>query len=232
MAAELALLKQPVALRPEHIASAPTTLRIKHANRTGVDYKVTTVAPEASSSKDSESTVLFTVDGEFASWSQRRVFRDANGLPLFNLRRKSTGVTFFIEIPGDEDRPLATFAPRSSVLKDKCDIYLANAAADGEEVMLEVRGQDIWKRWTHVYFNGALVMRTKLADMVAVYVPGKRISWEAEVAEGMDLSLATAITVFLAENLYNSSYPSSYSSNTKKPEDADPTDTVHIAPTK
>jgi len=32
-------------------------------------------------------------------------------------------------------------------------------------------------------------MRTKLTDMVAVYVPGKRISWEAEVAEGMDLSL-------------------------------------------
>lgn len=190
MATELALLKQPIALRPEHIASAPTTLRIKHANRTGVDYKVTTVAPEAgSSSKGSESPVLFTVDGEFTSWSQRRIFRDAIGLPLFNLRRKAAGVTFFIEIPGDEDRPLATLAPRSSVFKDKCDIYLANAAADGEEVMLEVRGQDIWKKWTHVYFNGALVMKTKLADMVAVYVPGKRISWEAEVAEGMDLSL-------------------------------------------
>jgi hypothetical protein len=55
-------------------------------------------------------------------------------------------VTFFIEIPGDEDRPLATLAPRSSVFKDKCDIYLANAAADGREVMMEVRGQDIWKR--------------------------------------------------------------------------------------
>lgn len=90
--------------------------------------------------------MLFTVDGRFTSWSQRRVFRDATGLPLFNLHRKSTGVTFFIEIPGDEDRPLATLAPRSSVFKDKCDIYLANAAADGREVMMEVRGQDIWKR--------------------------------------------------------------------------------------
>jgi hypothetical protein len=75
-------------------------------------------------------------------------------------------------------------------------------------------------------------MRTKLTDMVAVYVPGKRISWEAEVAEGMDLSLTTTITAFLAENMYNSSYPSPYSSNTRKPEDADPTDAVHTAPIK
>lgn len=188
--AEFTLLKQPIALRPEHIASAPTTLRVKHANRSGVDYRVTTVAPDAgNSSGSSEPPVLFTVDGEFTSWSQRRVFRDASGLPLFNLRRKSSGVTFFIEIPGDESRPLATLAPRWSALRDKCDIYLSNAAAGGEEVVLEVRGQDIWKRWTHVYFNNALVMRTKLTEMLAVYLPGKRIEWEAEVAEGMDLSL-------------------------------------------
>lgn len=52
------------------------------------------------------------------------------------------------------------------------------------------------------------------------------------VVQSLTHSQAAAITVFLAENLYNSSYPSSHSSNGKKPEDADPTDVIHTAPNK
>jgi hypothetical protein len=36
------------------------------------------------------------------------------------------------------------------------------------------------------------VMIAKLADVVSVYVPGKRPAWKVEVAEGMDLSLVSA----------------------------------------
>lgn len=51
------------------------------------------------------------------------------------------------------------------------------------------------------------------------------------VLQSLTHSQASAIAVFLAENLYNSSYPSSHSSNgKKKPEDADPTDVIHTAP--
>lgn len=52
------------------------------------------------------------------------------------------------------------------------------------------------------------------------------------VVQSLTHSQASAIMVFLAENLYNSSYPSSHSSNGKKPEDADPTDVIHTAPNK
>ena len=45
-------------------------------------------------------------------------------------------------------------------------------------------------------------------------------------------SQASAITIFLAENLYNSSYPSSHSFNGKKSEDADPTEVIHTAHNK
>lgn len=81
-------------------------------------------------------------------------------------------MTWFVEMPGGSSQPLATLAPRWVGLKDKCDVFVANAAAQGEEAVLEVRGQDIWKRRTHIYCNGALVIRVKLVNMVSVY-PGE-----------------------------------------------------------
>lgn len=195
---EFTILKQPIALRQEHIATKTTTLRLKSTSRVGGDYAVSAVPTDSNgSSGPPEYDLLFKIDGHITSWSQRRFFRDASGLPLFELRRKPAGVTWFVDIPGgNSNQPLATLAPRWNMLKDKCDVYIANAAAGGEEAMLAVRGQDIWKRWTYVYAddnNDAMVMRVKLADMKAVYLPGKLISWEMEVAEGMDLSLVSAI---------------------------------------
>lgn len=85
--------------------------------------------------------------------------------------------------------PIATIVPKYSALKDKFDVHFRNAAADGQEAVLVVRGQNVWKSRTHVYYRGHLVMVVKLKDMVAAYLPLKRPSWEAVVAEGMDLSL-------------------------------------------
>ncbi|EAW24044.1 uncharacterized protein NFIA_036160 [Aspergillus fischeri NRRL 181] len=50
-----------------------------------------------------------------------------------------------------------------------------------------------------------LQMTSKLNDMVAVYIPGKRPEWEIEDVEGMDPSLAAIIGVLLAATLYQSS---------------------------
>lgn len=199
MATELTMLKQPITIRPEHVASCTTTLRLKSKSRIGGDYIVSTVAPDGSgSSTTSGSTELFIVDGNVTSWSQRRYFRDASGLPLFDLHRKSSGVTWFVQMPGGSSEPIATLAPRWSTLKDKCDVYVANASANGEEAMLEVRGQDVWKKRTHVYANGALVMRAKMANMASVYIPGKRLEWEFEVSEGLDISLVSSLLFYLA----------------------------------
>lgn len=141
MASELTLPKQPIAIRPEHIAPGITTLRFQSTSWIGGEYAVSTFASDSQgSAMDAELTKLFVIDGNPASWSQHRYFRDASGLPLFELRRKPTGVTWFVEMPGGSSPPLATLAPRWGGLKDRCDVFVANAAAQGEEAMLEVRG--------------------------------------------------------------------------------------------
>jgi hypothetical protein len=138
---------------------------------------------------------LFWVTGHATSWRQRRDFTDATGLPLFQLHRKGKGVTWFIQLPGHtgDSEPIATLAPRFHVLKDKFDVFFTNAVAGGEQVVLEVRGQDFWKAKTNVYFKELLVMTIRVMNALLYYVPFKRPEWEVEVAEGMDLSLVGSL---------------------------------------
>ncbi|KAL1854982.1 hypothetical protein Plec18170_004394 [Paecilomyces lecythidis] len=208
-------LKHPIALRNEHIATKETVIRVKQHSKSlsGGDFTISEWPTEESG----EGAKLFTVDGSAKSLSQRSYVRDASGLPLFELYRKRTGMSWFVELPGENRSPdpIATFAPKWSSLKDKFDVYVRNNAG-GDEVILEVRGQDIWKIKTHVYYNGALAMVARRTDYLVPYIPGKRPEWEVKVAEGLDLSLASLITVVIAHMLYNSSYPSSLSG--KKPE--------------
>lgn len=196
-------LKQPLAIRPEHVVPSTTTIRVKQHSASWSSSNFTITAQPTPESP--EPAKLFAVDGDFASWSQRRRFCDASGLPLFEISRKDLGVTYYLHLPGegkrkgsdnDESERIATIVPKYSALKDKFDVHFRNAAADGEETVLEVRGQNIWKSKTHVYHRGHLVMVVKLTDMVSVYIPGKRPSWEVVVAEGMDLSLVRYDTFF------------------------------------
>ncbi|RHZ48792.1 uncharacterized protein CDV56_104994 [Aspergillus thermomutatus] len=197
--------KKPIALRTEYLASSTTTIRVKQHSKSwsGGDFTVSTVPSDGSPAQ-----TLFTVDGDFASVSQRRRVQDATGLPLFEIARKRLGVTWFVHLPGskekDNPQPIATIVPQWHMLKDKFDVHFKNAAGGGG-IGLSVRGQDVWKSRTHVYHADALVMTSKLKDMVSVYIPGKRPEWEIEVAEGMDLSLASIIGVLLATLLYQSS---------------------------
>ncbi|GFF65006.1 hypothetical protein CNMCM6936_009572 [Aspergillus lentulus] len=165
----LSHIKQPIALRTEYIASSPTTIRFQSQAMT-------------------PRRTLFTVDGDFASVSQRRRVQDATDLPLFEIARKRLGVTWFVHLPGSKERgdphPVATVVPQWHMLKDKFDVHFSSAAGGNggrEEIVLSLK------------------------DMVAVYVPGKRPEWEIEVAEGVDLSLAAIIGVLLAAMLYQSS---------------------------
>lgn len=95
------------------------------------------------------------------------------------MSRKKTRVTWYLHLPGESSspenasEPIATVVPKLSVLKDKFDVHLQNAAANGEETILVVRGQNVWKSKTNVYHHGKLVMAVKLTDVAAVYLPGK-----------------------------------------------------------
>ncbi|KAF2142810.1 uncharacterized protein K452DRAFT_297342 [Aplosporella prunicola CBS 121167] len=215
---DLSPLKQPIAIRPEHIATSPTRLRVKqrdnalHSGDFSISKEETSFSGGANnagaSTEAPQPSKLFTVDGKLLSVSQRRIFYDASSLPLFEVCRKALGTTWYVQVPGagrdGADLRLAELAPRFSAFKDNLDLYVRNAAADGEDAFLEVRGQDIWKLRTNVYVDGKPVMTVKRTDKLAVYVLGKHLEWVVDVAEGMDLSLASAIVVVMAATMYDS----------------------------
>lgn len=188
MASELTVLKQPVAVRPEHVCSHTTTFRVRqHCLSWSFGDFTVTETPQADSS--SSSSPLFTVDGKAGSWTQRRAVRDASGLPVFDMRRKNVGATWFVELPGGSS-PLITLAPRRNDMKDRLDVYVHGE----EEVKLEVRGLDVWKKVTHVYLDERLVMVVKLVNLLSVYVPFlKDNQWDVRLSQGMDASLVRQV---------------------------------------
>jgi hypothetical protein len=56
-------------------------------------------------------------------------------------------VTWFVHLPGSKggDPPIATIVPKLHAFKDRFDVELKNVAKDGDETVLEVRGQDRFK---------------------------------------------------------------------------------------
>jgi hypothetical protein len=191
MPTELVSVKQPIMIRPEHVCYDATTLRVRQhcLNWSYGDFSVVDTSKAASSTPSSS---LFTVDGKVGSWTQGRAVRDASGLPIFDIRpqrRKNAGVTWFVELPGGS-APLVTLAPRRNNLKDRLDVYIHGE----EDVMLQVRGLDVWKKATHVYLGDLLVMDVKLVNLLSVYVPFfKDNQWDVRVSQGMDASLVSQI---------------------------------------
>ncbi|RDW86509.1 uncharacterized protein DSM5745_03151 [Aspergillus mulundensis] len=158
--------------------------------------------PRINAFDEVELTALFTVTSTFASWTQRRTFLDALGLPFLN--RKT-------------EQPIATILPkrRSGTGEDKFDVHLhlrgdAADAAEEREPVFEVRGQDAFKLSTHMFHRktGKCVMsvRFEKRSIFAGYVVlFRRPEWEVIAAEGMDVLLASVITVLLAMILYKNS---------------------------
>ena len=185
-------VRQPIAIRPDYVASSTTTIQVKQHSASWSSGNFT--ISSTPTAEEPLSNKLFVVDSDFGSLSQLRRFRDASGLPLFEISRKKTGSIWNLHLPGESRSgsnrsKIATAVPKWGAFTDKFDVHFQNAAANGKETVLAVRGQNVWKSRTNVYHHGKLVMRVKLTDMVAVYLPGKRPTWEVVVAEGMDLSL-------------------------------------------
>ncbi|KAJ3492671.1 hypothetical protein NLG97_g5232 [Lecanicillium saksenae] len=151
------------------------------------------------------STATMSVDAKYVSVEDRHEFRDATGLPLFDLYHKTTSVTWLIEVPGGNGEPIAVITPHPSMFKDRLDVQVKNAADGGEEVMLHVEGQDIWKLRVNVYRGDEVVMTVKRTDKISPYLMSSKLSWVVDVASGMDVSLASAIVVVMAATLYSSS---------------------------
>jgi hypothetical protein len=130
--------ERPIALRKELIASSKTSLVLKPQGDThsAVSYKIT----------EEDGTPAFTVTGRKYSDRSCREFRDASGLPLFELHGFNA-VTFsfqwYITLPGTDDVKVATGSPRMSwggeVLKFTFQNMAAVDAKREEEKELTLR---------------------------------------------------------------------------------------------
>lgn len=136
-------LKSPdreIALRKDLIASTKTSLVLKPQGDThsAISYKIT----------EEDGSPAFTVTGQKYSDRSCREFRDASGLPLFELHGFNA-VTFsfqwYITLPGNDDVKVATGSPRVSWAGEALKFTFRNMAAvegkrdEDKELTLKVR---------------------------------------------------------------------------------------------
>lgn len=68
---------------------------------------------------------------------------------------------------------------------------------------LQVRGQDVWKKRTHVYLGAQLVVDVRFVDVrfvnvMSAYVPFlKDNEWDVTIAPGFDASVVGTLTCVL-----------------------------------
>lgn len=186
-------LTTPLYILPDHLASTPTTLRAKHNTRGGFAF--------SKFPSETEETIppepLFTVSSRSTLRAPRRLIHNAStDQLLLELWRNHVGNESYIGVPNSAALPLATLAPRPTKVRDRVDVYVKNAALGGEEVKLEVRGQDVWKRNTCVYWGNEVVAQVRFVNYVTSYVPFSSNQWDVVVAEGFDLSLVSSLFSF------------------------------------
>ena len=186
----LATLNEPLCTLKDHIAPKSTTLRAKHNTKGGFTFTKTSEGTGPGAPPPPET--LFTVSSRSSLSAPRRVIHNASsGKPFLELWRNHVGDDSYIGVPNSAALPLATVAPRPTKLKDKADVYVKNASRGGDEVKLEVRGQDVWKRNTCVYFGDEVVVQVRFVNYVTSYVPFASNQWDVVVAEGFDLALVS-----------------------------------------
>ncbi|KAJ4386900.1 hypothetical protein N0V93_009799 [Gnomoniopsis smithogilvyi] len=220
--------KSPLAVRPEHVASHQTSLRLKQngSSWSRGDFTVTcedrshahhherqaVAEPLASSSRhevtgpgkkshNEEHPILFSVKGKVLSLSQKRTLLDISGLPLFDIFREKWSYDWVIQLPGASwVKPLARLSlSRPGVLKRTSDVTVY--CRDDKTVELRVQDEDIWRRRLNVYLGDKVIITAKRTDKMTPYIPCKGYEWIVDVAEGVDTSLATAIMVVLATTI-------------------------------
>lgn len=131
------------------------------------------------------------MDSRIGGLSPKRVFHDAANGTILDMRRYHGANETYVGVPNDNALPAAVIAPRTTRLKDKVDVYVKNAMQDGQEVKLEVRGQDFWKKNTYVYCGDNLVMQIRFVNYATSYVPFSSNQWDVAVAKGVDLLLVS-----------------------------------------
>lgn len=208
---ELGRLKLPISVFPEYVASSDTTFLIQQQGKAASSTKFTIFKPETDNvTEKSPSDTLLSVDGEYFDKNERRIFYNASGEPVFEISHSSSSSTWHIQRPGRDSPSIGFLEPQDSMFKDDYKIQVRNAAAGGEDTLLRVQGQDIWKLRTNVLLGDKVVMTAKRNDKLSVYIPRKKVEWVVDVAEGFDMALASAIIVVMGANMYTNGKSKGY----------------------
>ncbi|KAJ6784323.1 hypothetical protein PWT90_07243 [Aphanocladium album] len=195
---KLDTLKRLIVVWTDYVVNEETTFLVQQHSFGGQDastpkFTIERVPDDGALNEEADgpekypSPVIMSADARYISLDDRHRFHDATDLPLFDLYHKKSSVTWLLEVPGGNGKPMAVITPRPSLFKDRLDV------------------QDIWKLRVNVYRGDEVVMTVKRTDKISPYLMSSKLSWVVDVASGMDVSLASAIVVVMAATLYSSS---------------------------
>ncbi|KAF7160510.1 hypothetical protein CNMCM6106_007965 [Aspergillus hiratsukae] len=206
---------RPIALRQEYITDTKTTLVLSPQGdaQSATAYKV----------KDQDGRTLFTASGWKYNSGSCREFRDASGLPLFELHRKiSLKTAWYITLPGGDgevDVPLATGAPRLAPAFGNFSISLRNTAAAASETNSEADHQLtlVVERHGRVLQSFDVIDGDRKVAEVCESIRhndklalnpssrrGHRPALDVVIAPGVDMSLVAVIAVIASDSVYGS----------------------------
>ncbi|KAJ5653871.1 hypothetical protein N7490_000874 [Penicillium lividum] len=202
---------RPVALRQDYITSSKTTLVLGPQGdaQSVAAYKV----------KDQDGQTVFTASGWKYNNGSCREFRDATGLPLFELHRKvSIKSKWYITLPGDDRGvTLATGTPRFAPAFGNFNITLRNAAASDTKsvaekeltLVIEQHGRvlqsfDVIDGDRRVAEVCESVRHNDKLALTAGARRGYRPALDVVITPGVDMALIVVIAIIASDSVFGS----------------------------
>ncbi|GIJ84578.1 hypothetical protein Asppvi_003425 [Aspergillus pseudoviridinutans] len=199
---------RPIALRQEYVTDSKTTLVLSPQ---GDAQSVT-----AYKAKDEDGRTIFTASGWKYNNGSCREFRDASGLPLFELHRKiSLKSAWYITLPGgDREVTLATGAPRLAPAFGNFSISLQNRAsetkseADKELTLIVERHGRVLQSFDVIDGDrkvAEVCESIRHNDKLALKPSsrrGHRPALDVVISPGVDMSLVAVIAVIASDSVY------------------------------
>ncbi|GES58037.1 metal ion resistance protein/transporter [Aspergillus terreus] len=203
--------QRPIALRQDYITSSKISLILSPYGdaQSVAAYKV----------KDRDGQTVFTASGWKYNGGSCRGFRDASGLPLFELHRNiSIRSTWYITLPGDERGfTLATGAPRFAPAFGNFSITLNNAAAMDTKSVAEKELTLVIERHGHVLQSFDVIDGDRRVadvcesvrhnDKLALTAGSRRThrpALDIVITPGVDMALIVAVSIIASDSVFGS----------------------------
>ncbi|KAH8427293.1 uncharacterized protein LDX57_005007 [Aspergillus melleus] len=206
---------RPVAIRREYITDRKTTLVLRPVGDSSseISYSIA----------DLDGIPQFTVTGRKFSNRPCREFRDASGLPLFELHRKiSFRQAWNVCLPGSKKATIASAVPRRSFSATQFgnfDLAFENFAAfeckgaEDKKVNLEIEKHgNVLKTFDVVDGDRKIAeIRESIPhNRTLALMPESRRGWrpimDIDIMPEVDISLATVIAVIASDYCFSANY--------------------------